>query len=104
MFHVSQLESFILDYTPVFSTLSAYSDLISHSVQPLEILDRRLVKKGNRVVPQVLIWWSSLPVYATTWEDYNVLRQRYLDALSWGQASLAGGRCHIRECHGGQGD
>jgi hypothetical protein len=55
-------------------------------------------------VPQVLIRWSLLPADATTWEDYNVLRQRYPDALAWGQASLVGGgRCHGRKCHGEQG-
>jgi hypothetical protein len=91
VFHDSQLKPFISDYTLVFSTLPAYSDLSSRNVQPLEILDRRLVKKGNRVVPQVLIRWSLLPADDTTWEDYNVLLQRYPDALAWGQASLVGG-------------
>jgi hypothetical protein len=63
------------------TTLPAYYDLSGHNVQPLEILDRRLVKKGNHVVPHVLIRWSYLLADATTWEDYNVLRQRYPDAL-----------------------
>jgi hypothetical protein len=39
----------------------------------------------------VLIRWSLLPDDATTWEDYNVLRQRYPNAIAWGQASLEGG-------------
>jgi hypothetical protein len=39
----------------------------------------------------VLIKWSGLPVAATTWEDYNVIRGRFPDALPWGQASIPGG-------------
>ena len=99
VFHVSQLKPYIPDYTPVFATLPTSSDLSGHNVQPLEILNRRLVKKGNRAVPQVLIRWSHVPADATTWEDYYVLRQRYPDALAWGQASVQGGRCHASGCH-----
>jgi hypothetical protein len=40
---------------PVFSTLPRYEDLSKQGVVPLEILDRRLVKKGNKAVSQVLI-------------------------------------------------
>jgi hypothetical protein len=92
VFHVSQLKPYIPDYTPVFATLPNSSDLSGHNVQPLEILDHRLIKKGNRAVPQVLVRWSHVLVDATTWEDYYVLRQRYPDALAWGQASVAGGQ------------
>jgi hypothetical protein len=28
---------------------------------------------------------------AVTWEDYNVLRERYPHAPAWGQAGIAGG-------------
>jgi hypothetical protein len=49
VFHVSQRKPYIPDYTPVFATLPNSSDLCGHNVQPLEILDRRLIKKGNRV-------------------------------------------------------
>jgi hypothetical protein len=101
VFHVSQLKPYIPDYTPVFTTLPTSSDLSGHNVQPLEILDRRLVKKGSRAVPQVLIRWSHIPADATTWEDYYVLRQRYPDALAWGQTSM-GGRCHTGGCHSGE--
>jgi hypothetical protein len=60
-------------------------------VVPLEILDRRLVKKGNKAVSQVLIRWSNIPHESATWEDYYVLRQKFPDARAWGQAGSVEG-------------
>jgi len=42
-------------------------------------------------VPQVKVKWLNLPVDAATWEDYNVLRVRFPDALARGQASSSAG-------------
>jgi len=43
-------------------------------VVPEAILDRRLVKKGNNAILQVLIKWTKLPSTSATWEDYYVVR------------------------------
>jgi hypothetical protein len=77
VFHVSQLKPFTPDYSPVFSDLPRPPDLSALSAQPLEILDRRMVKRGNTSMVQVQVKWSSLPNEAATWEDYDVLRLRY---------------------------
>jgi hypothetical protein len=61
-------------------------DLSKTGIFPEEVLDRRMVRKGNQVVPQVLIKWSGVPVQAATWEDYYVVKNRFLSALAWGQA------------------
>ncbi len=49
--------------------------------QPLaelrEILDRRLVRRGNKAITQVKVSWSNLPEDRTTWEDYWVLREQF---------------------------
>jgi hypothetical protein len=91
VFHISQLKAFTPNNVHVFSTLPRYEDLNKQGVVPLEILDRRLVKKGNKAVSQVLIWWSNIPQEPATWEDYYVLRQKFSDASAWGQAdSLEG--------------
>jgi hypothetical protein len=60
-------------------------------VVPLEILDRRLVKKGNKAVSQVLIRSSNIPQESATWEEYYVLRQKFPDAGAWGQADSVEG-------------
>lgn len=44
---------------------------------PLEILQHRIVQKGNRVVVQWLIKWDQIPVENSTWEDANVLKTRF---------------------------
>lgn len=40
---------------PVFHVSSHYDDLSYRNVVPLEVLDHRLVKKGNRAISQVFI-------------------------------------------------
>jgi len=90
-FHVSQLKAFRPDFTPVYSNLPHSVDLLAENVVPEEVLDRRLVKKGNAAIPQVLIKWTTLPASSATWEDYNVVQQRFLGAQAWGQASSSAG-------------
>jgi hypothetical protein len=60
-FHTSQLKSFTPDYTPVYSTLPTLTDFSVATLQPDVILERKLVKKGNIAVPQVLVKWQGLP-------------------------------------------
>jgi hypothetical protein len=92
VFHVSQLKPFISDHTPVFDSLPMTTDLEAAAAVPEEILERRLVKKGNRAIPQVRISWSGLSSSSATWEDYHVLKQRFPTAPAWGHAgSSAGG-------------
>jgi hypothetical protein len=38
-------------------------------LQPKEILEHQLVKKGNTTIPQVHVKWLPLPELASTWED-----------------------------------
>jgi hypothetical protein len=61
VFHVSQLKSFTADYSPIHHSLLAVPALDVKAVAPELILDRRLVKKGNMAITQVLIKWSGLP-------------------------------------------
>lgn len=85
VFHVSQLKPFAPDFTPVFTELPQLVDLTTQDVSPEKILQRQLVKKGNNVVPQVLIKWTKLPAESATWEDLYVIQKRFPGALAWGQ-------------------
>ena len=85
------MKTFIPDHTPVFTELPTPLQLDVADLQPDEILDRRLIKKDNAAYLQVLIKWSTLPASLATWEDYDVLRQRFPDAAAWGQAATQGG-------------
>ena len=91
VFHISQLKPFHPNYTPVYADLPKVKDLSVMNTVPEAILERRLVKKGNLAVPQVKVKWLHLPVDAATWEDYNVLRVRFPNALARGQASSSAG-------------
>jgi hypothetical protein len=84
MFHVSQLKPYTPDFSLVFSELPSVPQLDIAELQPETILDRHLTKKGNDVVIQVLIKWSSLPAEMATWEDFYVVKKRYPMVPAWG--------------------
>jgi hypothetical protein len=78
VFHVSQLKPFTPNFTPVFSDISQLVDLSQVQVYPVQIVERRMVRKGNKPVVQIRVAGSNLPTDATTWEDYEVLRGAFL--------------------------
>jgi hypothetical protein len=88
VFHISQLKPYSADYTP---TLPVITDLEAADTVPVAVIERRLVKKGNSEIPQVKLIWVELPSTTTTWEDYNVVKQRFPTAPAWGQAGRQGG-------------
>ena len=90
VFHVSQLKQHVPDHTPVYTSLPTPLAVDTKELQPSEILDRRLVKKGNAAILQVLIHWSDLSAASATWEDYEAVHHRFPDAPAWGQARSAG--------------
>ena len=87
VFHVSQLKS-----AAGFSgTVQSHLPTSIAALQvPWRILDRRLTKRGNSTVSQVLIHWSDSTPEEATWEDYEDLRTRFPAALAWGQANSQG--------------
>lgn len=91
VFHVSQLKPFIPDNKPVFSLLPTAAQLDIAKLLPSEILDRAHGEKGNAAVVQILVGWGSLPAALATWEDFDVVRTRFPDAVAWGQAPIPGG-------------
>ena len=61
VFHVSQLNPFTADYSPVYSDLTKIINLDTETLTPEAILEHRLVKKGNSAIPQVRVKWAHLP-------------------------------------------
>uniref|UniRef100_A0A8R7VD27 Tf2-1-like SH3-like domain-containing protein n=1 Tax=Triticum urartu TaxID=4572 RepID=A0A8R7VD27_TRIUA len=82
VFHVSQLKPFTPNYSPVFSELPVTTDLSTKETIPMDILDRRMMKKGSTPVVQLQIAWDTVPP-TITWEDYDVLHRRYPHASIW---------------------
>jgi hypothetical protein len=91
VFHISQLKEYRADYTPVFADLPKLPQLDTIDTEPETILDRRMMKKGNAPVIQVLIKWRNQPEDAATWEDWDVLKSKFPVVLTWGQASASPG-------------
>jgi len=91
VFHVSQLKPFHPCYSPVYTELPLLVDLSQGDVEPDQILNRRMVRKGNNAIVQVLVKWTGLPADAATWEDYEVVKVRFPTAHAWGQASFDAG-------------
>jgi hypothetical protein len=91
IFHVSQLKDYRPDYTPVFHDLPIMPHLDSVDTEPEAILDRRMMKKGNQAIVQVMIKWKNLPEETATWEDWDVLKLSFPSVLTWGQASSSQG-------------
>jgi hypothetical protein len=56
------------------------------------ILQRRLVKKGSKAIPQVLVKWTNMPEASATWEDWYVLKTRFPSIVTCGQAHSPGGK------------
>ena len=54
------------------------------------VLDRRLKTKNNRVVSQLLIKWSGLPLDLATWEDEDYIQPLLKTATSCGQVVIQG--------------
>jgi len=76
IFHVSQLKRCvevptILNHPPVFHLSSPYCPLLKL------ILERRLVKRGNKVVCQVLVKWTDIDASQATWEYLTELLHRF---------------------------
>jgi hypothetical protein len=91
VFHVSQLKAFTPDYTPVHHQLPDLPQLDISEVVPEQIVDRRLVKRGNEAMTQILVKWSRLPVSSATWKDYYVLQKRFPSAQIWSSAASSRG-------------
>ena len=91
VFHVSQLKPYTPNYTPVFAELPKPPGLSMVETAPVEILDRRMVKRGNTALVQIQVRWNSASPAAVTWEDYETLKLRLPAAASWqGSAGAPG--------------
>jgi hypothetical protein len=91
VFHVSQLKRFVPENTAVSTDLPVHIQLDSQNLEPEEIMERRLCKKGSAAHVQIKVKWTALPLSQATWEDYDVLRARFPHAPAWGQTGPSGG-------------
>lgn len=77
IFYVSQLKKKIGHNKVVHTDLPGVNEEGELQVEPVEILDRRLVKRGNSPATMVLIRWSNGDVEEATWEFWDVLSKKF---------------------------
>lgn len=88
--HVSQLKKEVPDKTKVCAALPSV-ELTSMRVYPAEICSDRMVRRGAKMVPQLLIKWAGLPDECKTWEPLYAIVQAYPASPAWGHAGTQAG-------------
>lgn len=77
VFHISQLKKRIGSHiTPILDPPLCSTDGQPRT-EPVAILDRRMIKRGNGAVTQVLVQWANLLPEEATWEDYKFLKSQF---------------------------
>ncbi|XP_075074483.1 uncharacterized protein LOC142162076 [Nicotiana tabacum] len=77
IFHVLQLKKKVGNQVlPSMEPQICYNDG-QILVEPVAILDRRMVKKKNKAAVKVLVQWANLSPEEATWEDYNFLCSQF---------------------------
>lgn len=77
VFHISQLKKRVGTGSTTSPSLPVLGSDGRLRVVPVEILGRRLVKKGNEAVAELLIKRSNLPESDATWEEYKRLKLQF---------------------------
>ena len=77
VFHISMLKKKIGEHSPPLTTLPPVDSMGYFLVEPVAILDRRMVKKNNQANVQLLVQWFNMPASKATWEDYDSFMQKF---------------------------
>ncbi|KAJ3684341.1 hypothetical protein LUZ61_013505 [Rhynchospora tenuis] len=88
--HVSLLKKQLGKKHVVSSVLPELDVTGNLHIAPSQILARRLIKRGNVGVPQIQIKWHGLSGDSVTWEDYDVMREKYPQFLLEVEQSVEG--------------
>ncbi|KAJ4745598.1 polyprotein [Rhynchospora pubera] len=75
--HVSQLKARVGSGQAVAPTLPIISNTTSLVKEPEAILARRLIKRHNAPVPQILVQWRNYPPEEASWEDFDWVKGRF---------------------------
>lgn len=79
VFHVSLLKKKIGHNAMTNPTLPPVNDDGVMLMEPVAVLERRMVKRNNRAVVQLLVQWSRSFPEDATWIDYDELVSKYPD-------------------------
>ncbi|GJY57505.1 retrotransposon-related protein [Tanacetum coccineum] len=77
VFHVSQLKKCKEEVVTTMGSFPQCRDDGLIDVTPMAVLDRRMMKKKNRVVVQLLVQWANCSKDDATWEMYEGIQTRF---------------------------
>jgi hypothetical protein len=89
--HVSQLKKAVKPIDEVSTSIPIALMRMHVQVQPQTIVGERMVRRGNKMIPQVQLQWSGLSSNCTSWESLFLMVNQFPDAPAWGQADTGGG-------------
>jgi Chromo (CHRromatin Organisation MOdifier) domain len=98
VFHVSQLKKKVGLGTNLLAKLPLIGPKGTTLLNPIAILDRRVVKKNNAVAVEILVEWANLPVEEATWEDYHFIREQFSENCL--EDDKIGGKGIVSTCNG----
>lgn len=79
VFHVSLLKKFIGPHQVASTSLPAWNDQDYCPLQPMDILQRRLVVGDQHQIAQWLIQWQGLSPEEASWEDQSFVQSKFPD-------------------------
>ncbi|XP_070043111.1 uncharacterized protein LOC142178039 [Nicotiana tabacum] len=82
VFHVSQLKKRVGPSIAPQQQPPSCDDSGRVLVQPVAILDRRIVKVNNAAQVKVLVQWANLGPDEATWEDWGYIKSQFPDFIA----------------------
>lgn len=91
VFHVSLLKKKIGEAALFSNELPPVTDDGELLLEPESVLDTRWVKKGSKIVEQLLVKWKKLQEEDATWEDYQSFTVRFPNINLEDKVAVRGG-------------
>lgn len=80
--HVSQLKKQIPSHSAVSEDLSSVCTDPTQDIRPEQVMGKRLIKRGARAVPQILVKWTELPEAMATWEGEGEIKSMKMKKIA----------------------
>jgi hypothetical protein len=88
--HVSQLKQALGEKDMVSTDLPIHCVTDESSVYTGAVLEERFIRRGRKMVPQIKIQWTGLPLSCATWEHLYAVVEAFQEATAWGQVVTEG--------------
>lgn len=86
--HVSLLKQFVATADVVSQDLSIVLLDSAAKLEPAKVLATRNIRKGESVITQWLVQWTSMPASLPTWEEKSDVKHKFQKVPAWGQAGI----------------